>query len=272
VVHARRGRPLDIEAGNEVVDLLPKIHVQDRRVVMSGGVVPLPPHDVQYETLGVVPVGDEGDIPPGEHVRGSDGEAVERFEPEVPPEAHGRGPLRFDVPSLVFDVSRDEIRHVRTALYREVVLLDIALPEPAAALGAARVHGAVVHMESGGVLFGTHMPDLREALGGGERPSGSATPAAFGEDLNYAAGSLSAVKRGRCGALDDLDAFDGVGVQVVEGAGPGVGFTGVPIVARFHPDTVHVDEGPVTTGPTQSVHTSEHDFGSASRVADRPCL
>ena len=267
VVHGRRGSPLELEAGDEVVDLLPKSHVQDQRVVMSGGVIVLPPHDVQDETLGVVSVGDEGDIPAGEHVAGSDEEVVERFEPEIPPDTHVRGPSRFDVPPLITDVCRKEIRHVRTALYLEVVVLDVALPEPGPAGGAARIHGAVVHVEPGGVLFRTHMPDVGEALGGGERPPGSATPAVLGEDLDHAAGSLGAVEGRGCGALDDLDAFDGAGVQVVEGAGLGVGFAGAPIEAHFHPDTVHVDEGPVPGGPTQGVHTPEHDFGSASGVA-----
>ena len=94
-----------------------------------------------------------------------------------------------------------------------------------------------------GHFLGAEGTEVGEALLHFRGPLRGALPALLGEDLDHSGGGLGAVEGGGRGSLDDLDAVDVVGVDVVERA---VGILG-SVLARgrlalgTHP--VDVDEG-----------------------------
>src|SRR5690606_10374408 len=91
--------------------------------------------------------------------------------------------------------------------------------EDAAVVADEAVAAAAVEPHAGRVALRPHVAHAVEPGGDLRRPARRAGRALLGEDLDHAAGRLGAVQRRGGRTLDDLDALDVRGVDVVEWRG-----------------------------------------------------
>ena len=212
--HARRRRPVEAQPRGEVVGLRAEQHLEHERVVVVGRVALVAAEHVQEQPLGVVAVGDPARITIRVGVVEGDLEARGGGEVEVAADGVPLAALRGDDPLLPAPLAGDEVVDVaRAAPDGEVVALEVAVAEPVAALGAARLARAVVDAER----LRTGRAHVVHALPDGEVHLRTSARPPLREHLDDAAGGLRPVE-GRGGwPLDDLDAEDVVRVDVVEG-------------------------------------------------------
>ena len=267
-----------------MIDHLVLRQVQHQRIVVVRRLALVSAGDVEQESLGIVAVGDPGDIPARVEVVEVDLEVLEPVEGEVRPNVHILGRVRVD-DALGYAVARrGEIGDiVAPAPDGHGIVLDVGVAKPTAAGRAAGIRdqlallvpievvavfegvgelaGAVVHAQAGGIECGPHVADALDSLTHVHGPARRAGCTPLGEDLDHSGAGVGAVEARRRWPLDDFDPVDVLLAYAAEEGRVLLGFAGGILKgAGRHAHAIDVDEGAVA--PVHGVGSPEQDVRS----------